>query len=66
MIDYTILFNNDETFIKHHNDFDINLCIKDIYGMLKDKVKFKDIKLEISIRGFENTKFVITDKNRFS
>ena len=38
MIDYTILFSNEQTFIKHHNDFDINLCIKDISEMLKDKV----------------------------
>ena len=62
MIDYTILFNKDDTFMKQHTDFDINVCIFDIYEMLKDKVLFKGIKLEISIRGFEKSAFVNTDK----
>ena len=66
MLDYSILFNNDETFTKEKNNFDILLCMKEIYALLEDKVNFKEIKLSINVDGFEDTKFVNTDKKRFS
>ena len=66
MLDYTLLISNDETFTKDENNFDIDLCIKEIYAMLEDKVAFKDINLKIRTNGFEDSMFVMTDKKRFS
>ena len=40
--------------------------MKKIYALLEDKVKFKEIKLTIDLDGFSDTKFVNTDKKRFS
>ena len=40
--------------------------MKSIYALLEDKVKFKEIGLSIDVNGFEETKYVNTDKKRFS
>ena len=62
MLDYSILFNNDEAFTKDTQNFDIHQCMKEIYAMLEDKAIFKNISLEIKVRGFEESEFVKTDK----
>ena len=38
MLDYTILSNNDENFLKDNRSENISECINQIYGMLEDKI----------------------------
>ena len=66
MLDYSILTNNPQTFTKDKNSFDIYVCINELCTLLQDKVKFKNIKLKILVKGFDDTRFVISDKKRFS
>ena len=44
--------------------FDLQECIVQIYEILEDKVKMKDIRLKIELIGFSTT-MVNTDKRRF-
>ena len=55
MLDYSILLNNDESFTKDNTNFDIHECMKEIYALLVDKVRYKKINLSIDSEGFENT-----------
>lgn len=41
MLDYTILSNNDDNFMKDNRSENISECINNIYGMLEDKIKLK-------------------------
>ena len=41
MLDYTILSNNVEHFMKDNQYFDIVECINQIYEMLEDKINLK-------------------------
>jgi len=65
MLDYTILSNNVENFMKDNQNFDIEECIAQIHEMLEDKIKLKSIVLEIKIIGFAGNNHVFTDKKRF-
>lgn len=65
MLDYSLLFNNDESFTKDHNNFDIQECITEVYTLLEDKVKYKEINHCVDVEGFDNSKIINTDKKRF-
>lgn len=65
LLDYTILSNNVENFMKDNQYFDIGECISQIYEMLEDKIKLKSIVLEIKTTGFQDNGIVFTDKKRF-
>lgn len=65
MLDYTILSNNVENFMKDNQYFDIVECINQIYEMLEDKINLKSINLEILIIGFSGSNMIYTDKKRF-
>lgn len=65
MLDYTILSNNVENFMKDNQNFDIGECIGQIHEMLEDKIKLKSIVLEIKFIGFAGNNYVFTDKKRF-
>ena len=41
MLDYTILSNNVENFMKDNHHFDLLECINQIYEMLEDKINLK-------------------------
>ena len=64
MLDYTILSNTVDNFVKDNSTFDIAECINQIYDMLEDKIKLKKIKFEISIIGFDSGNRIYTDKKR--
>ena len=64
MLDYTILSNDVDRFQKDNSIFDILECIDQIYEMLEDKIKMKNIKFEIRIIGFINGNLIYTDKKR--
>ena len=64
LLDYTILSNSVENFLKDNQRFDILECINQIYDMLEDKIKLKRIKFEISLVGFGNKPLIYTDKKR--
>lgn len=64
MLDYTILSNTVDNFVKDNSNFDIAECINQIYEMLEDKIKLKKIKFEISIIGFDGGNYIYTDKKR--
>lgn len=52
MLDYTVLQNDNENFIQDITTFDISECIYQIYDILEDKIKMKQIKVKISLSGF--------------
>ena len=65
MLDYTVLQNDNENFIKNITSFDISLCIHQIYEILEEKIKMKQIKVKIILTGFQQfSNFIITDKKR--
>ena len=43
MLDYTILCNNVDNFMKDNQFFDIGECIYQIYEILEDKIQLKMI-----------------------
>lgn len=43
LLDYTILSNNMENFLKDNHRFNISDCIYEVYEMLEDKIKLKMI-----------------------
>ena len=53
MLDYTVLKNGSENFIKNISSFDISECIHQIYDILEDKIRMKNIKCKISLSGFQ-------------
>ena len=53
MLDYTVLQNDAENFIQDISSFDISECINQIYEILEDKIKMKEIKVKISLSGFQ-------------
>ena len=64
ILDYTVLTNDSKNFIKEITNFDLQECIIQIYEILEDKVKMKDIRLKIELIGF-TTNMINTDKRRF-
>ena len=53
MLDYTVLQNDNENFIRDITSFDVSECINQIYEILEDKIKMKQIKVKISLSGFQ-------------
>ena len=41
LLDYTILSNDVNNFIKDNSHFDVAECVNEIYDMLEDKIKLK-------------------------
>lgn len=64
LLDYTILSNNVENFMKDSQFFDIGECINQIFEILEDKILLKMILVEIKLIGFSESNFVYTDKKR--
>ena len=64
LLDYTILSNNVDNFFKDNQKFDILECINQIYDILEDKIKLKNIKFEIRLVGFSNRPIIYTDRKR--
>ena len=64
MLDYTVLTNSVENFIKDNSSFDIAECINQLYEMLEDKIKLKMIKIEVRIINFGDNNYIYTDKKR--
>ena len=65
MLDYTILTNKSQNFIKDISPFDLEECIQEIHEILEDKLKMKNIKLEVKLIGFDSNTQVRTDQKRF-
>ena len=65
MLDYSLLFNNEESFTKDSNNFDIQECIEEVYALLEAKSRYKEINYCIDIEGFEKSQVINTDKKRF-
>ena len=65
MLDYTILTNKSQNFIKDIAQFDLEECIQEIHEILEDKLKMKNIKLEVDLKGFGLNTQVMTDQKRF-
>ena len=62
MLDYTILQNDNENFIKDIAPFEISECIDQIYEILEEKIMMKQIKVKISLSGFsQNNSIILTD-----
>jgi len=55
MLDYSVLRENDNKFVKTPSVFCPKKALEQIVEILEDKINFKDIKLEINFFGFENS-----------
>lgn len=65
MLDYTVLQTDSDNFIHEVTSFDLSECINQIYEILEDKIKMKEIKVKISLSGFNSRSTnVQTDKKR--
>ena len=54
ILDYTILNNDENNFIKNITIFNIQMAVDEITDILNDKVQMKEININIELVGFKN------------
>ena len=64
MLDYTVLTNDKNNFVKDLQEFDVQDSIKQILKILEDKAIIKGIQTSIEMIGFESDYRIITDQKR--
>ena len=66
ILDYTLLNKEDKNFTKNMTIFNIKHAIKEITECLSDKVRFKDLNVEVKFFGFADglKNLVKTDMKR--
>ena len=65
MLDYSILNQDDKKFSKDITRFNILEAVNEIKEIQEDKIKLKNIKCQVELKGFRNNKLKIkTDQKR--
>ena len=53
ILDYTILNNDENNFTKNITIFNLEIAVDEIVDILNDKVKMKEIKIQVDLVGFK-------------